>query len=337
MQKKSKRYWGTIEQLRNDPDYVKNHKDEFPEFPGKEDQTALMSNRRDFLKLMGFSLAAASLASCEAPVNHAIPYLIKPVDIDPGISNYYASTYINGGDYCSIVVTTRDGRPIKIEGNNLSKVSKGGTTAQVQGSILSLYDKERLTSPYFNGNPMDWDSFDKEIISQLNSTADQGGQIRIVSSTILSPSTKTVIDEFISKYPNTRHIVYEPISHHGMLQANKMCFGKAILPSYHFDKAEVIVSIGADFLGTWLSPVEFAKGYSKGRKIDEKNPEMSKHYHFEGHLSMTGSNADERFTHRPSETGAVALDLLNMVNGTEETQTIKDEKLEEGIRKAAAS
>ncbi|MBK7291969.1 MAG: hypothetical protein IPI78_18000 [Chitinophagaceae bacterium] len=82
-----------------------------------------------------------------------------------------------------------------------------------------------------------------------------------------------------------------------------------------FSAAKVIVSLGADFLGTWLSPVEFAKGYSKGRKIDEKNPSMSKHYHFEGHLSMTGSNADERFTHRPSETGAIAVALLAELGG----------------------
>ena len=93
----------------------------------------------------------------------------------------------------------------------------------------------------------------------------------------------------------------------------KHCYGKKAIPSYHFENAKVIVSLGADFLGTWLSPVEFASQYSKGRKINEKNPEMSKHYQFESMLSMTGANADERFTHRPSETGAVALGIIGCI------------------------
>ena len=100
-----------------------------------------------------------------------------------------------------------------------------------------------------------------------------------------------------------------------MLLANEASYGKRAIPSYHFDKAKVIVSLGADFLGTWLSPVEFARQYAQGRKIDEKNPDMSKHYQFESLLSLTGGNADERYTHRPSETGAVALALLAEVGG----------------------
>ncbi|MEQ1677350.1 MAG: 4Fe-4S dicluster domain-containing protein, partial [Chitinophagaceae bacterium] len=154
----------------------------------------------------------------------------------------------------------------------------------------------------------------------------------LLTSTLVSPSTKDII----AKFPNLKHVQYDAVSYSGMLLANEASgFGRK-LPSYDFAAAKVIVSLGADFLGTWLSPVEFAKGYSTGRKIDEKNPAMSKHYQFEGHLSMTGSNADERFTHRPSETAAVALDLLNAINGTEGSKTITDPKLEAGIKKVAA-
>jgi molybdopterin-containing oxidoreductase family iron-sulfur binding subunit len=120
-----------------------------------------------------------------------------------------------------------------------------------------------------------------------------------------------------------------------MLLANEACFGKRAIPSYNFANAKVIVSLGADFLGTWLSPVEFARQYSQKRKINEKNPEMSKHYQFESFLSMTGASADERFTHRPSEAGAVALALHTMLTGTGAAATVSD-KLKKGIEKVAA-
>ena len=130
MSENRKQYWKGLEQLKGDPDFLKKAEKEFPEYlpinhqkGGLQDNEEDGSSRRDFLKMMGFSLAAASLAACEAPVRKAIPYLNKPVDVDPGIANYYASTYANGGDYCSIVVKTREGRPIKIEGNSESKIT----------------------------------------------------------------------------------------------------------------------------------------------------------------------------------------------------------------------
>ncbi|HPI79734.1 MAG TPA: TAT-variant-translocated molybdopterin oxidoreductase, partial [Cyclobacteriaceae bacterium] len=123
MNNTKKTYWKGLPELKNDPAFVKHADKEFVDF-GVEDDPR--HTRRDFLKMMGFSVAAASLAACEAPIRKAIPFVNKPVDADPSIPNYYASTYINGGDYCSIVVKTREGRPIKVEGNSLSKVSMGG-------------------------------------------------------------------------------------------------------------------------------------------------------------------------------------------------------------------
>jgi hypothetical protein len=160
-----------------------------------------------------------------------------------------------------------------------------------------------------------------------------GGTVVLLSSTVVSPSAKDII----AKFAGLRHVQYDAVSYSGMLLANEASgFGRK-LPTYNFGAAKVIVSLGADFLGTWLSPVEFAGGYAKGRRIDEKNPAMSKHFQFESHLSMTGSNADERYTHRPSETAAVALDLYNLINGAEGSLTIADAQLEAGIKKAAAA
>lgn len=313
MDKINKVYWKGFDELGTDPGSIKKSGHKAKIHPDNIDPNSQPGSRRDFLKLMGFSLAAASLAACETPVRKAIPYLNKPVDVDPGIPNYYASTYISGGDYCSILVKTRDGRPIKIEGNKYSKISKGGTTAQVEASILSLYDQERLPSPVLNGQSVDWATLDKDVISRLSSIAAEGGQIRIISNTILSPATKTVLDTFLAKYPGSRHVTYDPISFSGMTEANNRTFGKSFIPTYHFEKAEVIVSISADFLTNWINPPAIIRDYAASRKLSKDRPKMSRHYQFETLMSTTGANADYRISIKPSEEGLVVAQLYNLI------------------------
>lgn len=308
----NKKYWKGLPQLKNDPKFVQHADKEFVDLGVQEDNG---HSRRDFLKMMGFSVAAASLAACEAPIRKAIPYINKPVDVDPGIPNYYASTYSTGGDYCSIVVKVRDGRPIKIEGNSLSKVSLGGTSAQVEASVLSLYDNYRLRGPKVAGADANWETVDSAITGKLGEIAAKGGQIRIVSNTILSPSTKAVIEKFKAKYPTTKHIQYDAVSNYGIVKANQESFGAAIIPSYDFSKAKVIVSIGADFLGTWLSPIEFSKQFAVNREISADQREMSRLYAFESNMSLTGANADYRSMIKPSQEGLVVAQLYNLIAG----------------------
>ncbi|MGB3528752.1 MAG: 4Fe-4S ferredoxin, partial [Saprospiraceae bacterium] len=261
-----------------------------------EDSPEYQSNRRDFLKYMGFGLGAATLAaSCKTPIRKALPYLVKPDSIVPGIANYYASSYVNGGDYCSILVKTREGRPIKIEGNSLSNISFGGTSARAQALVLSLYDTHRIQGPMIKGEnkweSASWDVLDEKIGKEILPAS----KVRILSNTILSPTTKKVIGEFKSKYPNTEVISYDPISSAALLIANETNFGIKAIPSYRFDEAKVIVSFNADFLGTWISPIEYAHQYIKGRKISEvAGAKMSRHFQVESHMSLTGSNADNR-------------------------------------------
>jgi len=156
----------------------------------------------------------------------------------------------------------------------------------------------------------------------------------LLSPTITSPTTLQIIKDALAKYPNSRHVQYDADSYSGILLGTEAAFGKRAIPSYQFDKAKVIVSLGADFLGTWLSPVEFSRQYVAGRKIDEQNPTLSKHYQFESMLSLTGANADERYTHRPSEAGAVALALYAELGGTASAGSLND-KLKAAIRRAA--
>ena len=315
MKENKKIYWNGLEQLSNDPEFVKYANKEFPEeLPLPQDHgRGEGGSRRDFLKKMGFSLAAASLAACEAPVRKAIPYLNKPVDVDPGIPNYYATSYMQGGDYCSIVVKTREGRPIKILGNNLSGISKGKTNAQVEASILSLYDKERLTGPVFDGSRSEWNLIDQDITDKLKAISMKGGEIRVLSNTILSPTTQSVVDHFLSQYPRSKHIVYDTISYQGIREANRNNFGQPIVPRYDFSKAEVIVSFGADFLGTWLEPIRFSYDYAQLRKLNKENRKMSRHYHFESLMSVTGANADYRIPVKPSAEGIIIANLYNLI------------------------
>ena len=307
MENTNKRYWKGIEELKNDIDVVKNADKEF-NLEGLEGGTY----RRDFLKMLGFGVAAVSLAACDAPVRKTIPYLNKPEEVEPGIPNYYASTFAQAGQYCSILVKTREGRPVKIEGNKLSGVTKGGVSAAVHASLLSLYDNEKLKSPTKGGKDIAWDMLDKEVTKGLSSSSN----IRIVSNTILSPTSKAVIADFKSKYPSTQHVSYDTNSASGLIVANASSFGKAAIPSYLFNKANVIVGINCDFLGTWLSPIEYASQWAEGRRLSSDKGgkrTMSRHFQFETGMSVTGANADYRGMFKPSEEGAFVAALYNKV------------------------
>jgi MoCo/4Fe-4S cofactor protein with predicted Tat translocation signal len=308
MKGNNKTYWKGLEELTNDPEFVRNADREFPTSIS-ENGNEEGSSRRDFLKMMGFSLAAATLAACEAPVRKAIPYVNKPVDINPSIPNYYATTFSSGGDYASIVVKTREGRPIKIEGNTLSPITKGGVNAIVEASVLSLYDKQRLTGPYLNGQRADWSSLD----GQVRSAFANAGNVKIITNTILSPSTEQAVQLFADAIGGAEVITYDPVSCYGITSAAASSYGEAVLPTYNFDQAAVIVSFGADFLGTWISPIEFAKDYSKGRKISKEKPTMSRHFQFESNLSLTGANADYRTPIKASQSGLAVLALYNAI------------------------
>ena len=324
----SKKYWKGLPELNNSEDFVQSKNNEFAEtlpmeeFLTGDDAKTNGTSRRDFLKVMGFSTAAVALAACETPVNKAIPYVVKPEEVTPGVANFYASTFYDGHDYASILVKTREGRPIKIEGNDLSKVSHGATSARVQSSVLSLYDGARLRGPLAKGEATTWKNVDDAVAKSMSV-----GQAVILSSTIISPSTKAVIAEFIAKNPNAKHVTYDAISYSALINANKNVFGKSVVSSYDFSKAKTIVGVACDFLGTWLNPIEFANQYSKTRKVTRENLEMSKHYHFEANLSLTGANADERYMVKPSEFGKVIASLYNEVAGATGNSKVSDAKV----------
>ncbi|MFH6602407.1 TAT-variant-translocated molybdopterin oxidoreductase [Maribacter algicola] len=316
----NKKYWKSEAELNPNDSIVETlRQNEFVEeipvdqFLGdKETLDSSQTNRRDFLKYVGFSTAAAAMAACEGPVVKSIPYVVQPETIVPGVSNYYATTIANGFDFASILVKTREGRPIKIENNTDAKVG-GNANARVQASVLSLYDSTRLQGPVANGEPVDWDALDATVKAQLATAKNSGKQIAVLTPTYASPSTERLISEFKETYVNVNHVVYDAISEDAALTAFENRYGQRAMADYDFEKAETIVSFGADFLGDWQGG-GYDSGYSKGRI--PKNGKMSRHVQFEANMSLTGANADKRVPLTPMQQKVALAKLYATLNGT---------------------
>jgi Fe-S-cluster-containing dehydrogenase component len=302
MSENPKRYWRSpaehdapfavpaMDEVNGDPDYI--------------------TTRRSFLKAAGFSFLGALAASCSrAPAPGAVPFLQQPEEFIPGRPIIYASTCDACEARCGLLVTTRDGRPLKVEGNPLHPLSSGATCAAGQASVLGFYDGQRLQYPTKSGQRSTWADVDKEITASFDRIRQQGGAVRLLTSTITSPTTSALIEAFLGTFKNARHVRYDPISASAVLDAHALTHGARILPRYRFDRADVIVSFDADFLGTWISPVEFTRAYSSRRRVDERSPSMSYHIQIESRLSLTGSNADQRLRVAPGEMGHVATHL----------------------------
>lgn len=334
----NKKYWKGLEELQQTPAFVEKSKQEFAEPIPVEDvlnEAGLSTKtpRRDFLKALGFGLGAVTLAACNrTPIHKAVPYVIKPEEITPGVPNFYASSF-NGQ---SVLVRTREGRPISITANPNSVGLSQGTDATTSAAVLDLYDMSKLQNPQIGGKDVEWADLDKTVIAALNKAASAGKQISIVSNTVNSPSTLAAIESFKSKYPTANHVQVDAVSYSGIIEANKLSLGKAVIPSYHFDQANVVVSVAADFLGTWLSGEEHTQDYVKNRDSKSlKSGKMSRHIQFESGLSMTGSNADVRIAIKPSEEGAVLISLFNAITGQSVSGGVTNKKAQTAITLAA--
>ena len=318
-----KKYWRGMEELE-DPGLVekmanKEFQQELPtEFLGDQDGLEESStSRRDFLKYMGFTTAAATLAACEAPVSKAIPYVVAPEEIIPGIGNYYATSYFDGNDFASVLIKTREGRPIKVEHNTAAPFNNSAN-ARVHASVLNLYDSGRLQQPKVNGEAASWDELDKALLSDLQKADAAGKQVIMLTAAEISPTANKLIKKFKAQFSNFRHVKYDAFSVSGMLDAMKIATGKRALPTFKFDKASVVAGFGADFLGDWIGQ-SVSSDYSK-RRVPGKD--MSRHWQFEANLSLTGSNADKRVKIKPSEMGAALIALHNEIASAKGATTL---------------
>ena len=335
----NKKYWKSEAELNpNDSIVEALRNNEFTEeipvddFLGdKETLSASNTSRRDFLKYVGFSTAAATVAACEGPVNKSIPYVVQPDSIIPGVANYYATTIADGFDFASILVKTREGRPIKIENNTDAKVN-GGANARVQASVLTLYDSKRVQGPMANGEPVDWNVLDATVKAKLNALKGTSQQVVLLTQTYASPSATKLIAEFKAAYgDNVNHVVYDAISEDAALNAYQKAYGERALADYDFEKADLIVSFGADFLGDWQGG-GYDSGYAKGRV--PKNGKMSRHIQMESNMSLTGANADKRYPMTPTQQKIALAKLYGKLNGSNVGGGTSD--VDEAVDKVAA-
>ncbi|MDH7445392.1 TAT-variant-translocated molybdopterin oxidoreductase [Aquimarina sp. 2201CG14-23] len=332
----NKKYWKSVEELNENSSIVETlQQNEFvQEIPTDEflgDKSSLENSsttRRDFLKYVGFSTAAASLAACEGPVIKSIPYVVQPDRIVPGVANYYATTIADGFDFASVLIKTREGRPIKVENNNLA-TSNGEANARVHASVLSLYDNSRLQGPKKGEEDITWETLDKEVSAKLNGLG--GKQIVLLTQTFASPSTSQLVSEFKAKYGNVSHVVYDAVSSSEALDAYEAMYGERALADYDFSKVNTIVSVGADFLGDWQGG-GYDSGYAIGRV--PKNGKMSKHVQFEANMSLSGANADRRVKATPTQQKQVLAALYAYVTGSGSKSTL-EANLEAEVVKAA--
>ena len=304
----NKTYWKNLAQLDPSDEAVK--KLEHNEFVSKlpkdflSDEKTLdesSTSRRDFLKYVGFSTAAATIAACEGPVIKSVPYVVQPEQIRPGIANYYATTIADGYDFASILIKSREGRPIKVESNK-DAPTLGCANARVHASVLSLYDSLRLQGPQSNGEDISWDNFYLQTDLMLKALAASGKEIILLIPTLPSPTSQKIISDFIAVYPNVRPVVYDTISSDTALNAFEKYYGQRALADYNFSKARTIVSIDADFLGDWQGG-GYEAGYASSRipNGDHKKADMSQHFQFESNMSLTGANADYRIPCNPAD------------------------------------
>ena len=331
----NKKYWQSVEELKESSIVETLSKNEFveeiptDEFLGdKETLEASSTSRRDFLKYVGFTTAAASLAACEGPVRKSIPYVVKPNDITLGVADWYATTIADGYDFANILVKTREGRPILVMPN---KEANGTTNARVQASVLSLYDNQlRLKEPQNRESFLTWNDADSQIAKKLNDLKAANESVVLLTGTLASPSSEKIISEFITAFPNVKHVVYDAVSESGALEAFEAFYGSRSLPTYHFDNAKTIVSVGADFLGDWQGGYD--KSYAESRK--PLKGKMSRHIQFESNMTLTGANADKRIVLKPSDQVFALINLYNAV--TSQSLPSKATPVDADVKKAAA-
>jgi len=320
----NKTYWKSTEQLKVESPIIdqleqKEFAEHIPvnEFLG-DSETLEESNtsRRDFLKYVGFSTAAATLAACEGPVIKSVPYVVQPEQIRPGVANFYATAFNNGFDFGSVLIKTREGRPIKVE-NNTDIPVFGGANARVHASVLSLYDVQRLQGPKANGSDVSWEEFNLQVGAKLKALAATGKEVVLLTQTFASPTTSKIIKNFIAAYPNVKHVVYDTVSESATLDAFESAYGTRALADYDFSKAATIVSVGADFLGDWQGG-GYDSDYSKSR-VPHKNhgkATMSQHFQFEANMTLSGAAADFRVPATPSQQKNILAHLYANLTGS---------------------
>lgn len=305
--KNGKEYWRSLDQLAETPEYKEFLHREFPKGASENDNSW---SRRKFLTLMGTSLAMAGLASCRRPVEKIVPYVNRPEDLIPGIPQYYATSMPFGNHAYGILVESHEGRPNKIEGNKLHPSTLGASSSFIQAQTYALFDTGRSKKVLKSGVAVTFAEFEKEWKTLYDKFKQNGGQgLAVLSGEFSSPTLSRLSASFKRNFPKAKWVTYEPISDENIYSAINLSYNDRLRPVYSFDKADVILSLDSDFLGTDSNSIVNSSQFARGRRVDTEKDSMNRLYVVESSFSGTGGNADHRQAIKPGQMGAFVLAL----------------------------
>ena len=294
---KSPNYWKSLNELANNEEYKKFAHREFPE---NATELGDAVSRRSFLRVMGASIALAGFAACRRPVQKIIPYSRQPEDVVPGIPLYYASAMPFQDALTGLLVENHEGRPTKLEGNEMHPASKGNSSKFNQAAILDMYDPDRSRSVMREGEESTFEDF----VSFCNDHfAGQGRNVAFLSEANSSPTYQRLKDQALDRFENARWVTYEAFGEDNAVEGTNIAFGRRLRTVNHYDQADVIVAFDNDFLNpaAHKNNVENTRLFSEGRRVSSTDDDMSRFYAVESTFSITGSNADNRLRLKSSE------------------------------------
>lgn len=298
-----KDYWRSVEEFADTPEFAEFIKQEYPESAEEWDDSL---SRRNFMKVMGASLAFAGLTGCVIqPLEKIVPYVRYSDGLLPGVPNYYATSMSLGGISTGLLAKSFDGRPIKIEGNPDHPGSLGSTDVLAQASLLNMYDPDRSQEVNFRGSPTTWQQMMTKVRADIDANRTDGGAgIRILTETVTSPTLIDQLTRLKAELPNFKHIQYEPVNNDGAFNGAKLAFGSPVNTVYKFEAAERILSLDADIFSGFNA--RYMRDFAKARAYSEEKKEINRLYVVETTLSLMGAKADHRIAVKPSEMFGIA-------------------------------
>lgn len=302
-----KAYWASLGQIENTPEFQQMVQREFPE--GASELNDPMSRRR-FINLMGASMALAGLVSCRRPVEKIIPYVVQPEEVTPGVLQRYATTMPFGLSAYGVTVESHEGRPTKIEGNQLHPATEGSANAFMQASILGLYDPDRSQLVQHKGQNATWDDFVaawRKLYADYKSTGGKG--LALLSESFAAPTLYRLKNDFEKTFPNASWVTYEPLSDENVFAGIEAATGEAQMPLYDYAKAEVVLSLDSDFLLMESENLTASRGFSSGRRVEKETDKMNRLYVVEPAFTITGGMADHRLRLQARQVGAFTAAL----------------------------
>jgi MoCo/4Fe-4S cofactor protein with predicted Tat translocation signal len=306
---KSKRYWRSLEELADAPEFREFVQREYPQHAEQWDDPL---QRRSFLKLMGASLALAGLSGCVfQPAEKIVPYVQQPEHGTPGKALFFATALTLGGAATPLLARSNEGRPTKLEGNpdhphsrNIDPQDRGSSATDIfsQASILGLYDPDRSQTPLFRDEPRTWSTFVGEVRTAIDEQRPkQGAGIRFLTETVTSPTLAAQLKGIMAEFPLAKWHQYEPVNNDNARAGSMMAFGQPANTIYDFSKADRILSLDADFLAAMPGTLRYARDFATRRRVTEGKKEMNRLYVIETTPTTTGASADHHWSIRPSE------------------------------------